>query len=196
MTVSPSQTPPRPWTTYRIARGEQGVLTFEPYKSSLLPLWRFKTLAVARESSQKLWSAFLEYEKKGDFVGMDMTRKFLQMGMTRAKRYANHKGGRKYGAGGKGKGEVIEVAAGEDWEGRKEKEEVSAIFREVWERARGWEGYVEMRGVFLGRQREWDKERKKGDGDGSGEEEEEAWRSRVADLALEGAAARCLLPVQ
>lgn len=98
-----------------------------------------------------------------------MTRKFLQMGMTRAKRYANHKGGRKYGAGGKGKGEVIEVAAGEDWEGRKEKEEVSAIFREVWERARGWEGYVEMRGVFLGRQREWDKERKKGDGDGSGD---------------------------
>ncbi len=169
MTVSPSQNPPPPWTTYRIGRGEQGVLTFEPYKSALLPLWRFKTPAVARESSQKLWSAFLEYEKKGDFVGMDMTRKFLQMGMTRAKRYANHKGGRKYGAGGKGKGEVIEVAAGEDWEGRKEKEEVSAIFREVWERARGWEGYVEMRGVFLGRQREWDKERKKGDGDGSGD---------------------------
>ena len=33
-----------------------------------------------------------------------MARKFLQMGMTRAKRYANHKGGRKYGAGGKGEG--------------------------------------------------------------------------------------------
>ena len=32
----------------------------------------------------------------GDFPGADMARKFLQMGWTRARRYANHKGGRKY----------------------------------------------------------------------------------------------------
>ena len=29
---------------------------------------------------------------------MDMARKFLQMGYTRSRRYANHKSGRKYGA--------------------------------------------------------------------------------------------------
>ena len=38
----------------------------------------------------------MAYKKKGDFVGMDMARKFLQMGYTRSRRYANHKSGRKY----------------------------------------------------------------------------------------------------
>ena len=31
-----------------------------------------------------------------DFIGMDMCRKFLEMGFTRARRYANHKNGKKY----------------------------------------------------------------------------------------------------
>jgi len=39
---------------------------------------------------------FYEYKSKDDFVGMDMARKFLQMGFTRSRRYANHKGGKKY----------------------------------------------------------------------------------------------------
>ena len=39
---------------------------------------------------------FLAYLKAEDFPGADMARKFLQMGWTRARRYANHKGGRKY----------------------------------------------------------------------------------------------------
>jgi hypothetical protein len=72
--------------SYRIGRGETLVLTFEPYKSEILPLWRFKTPAIARKSSQEIWEKFLEYGEEGDFVGMDMGRKFLQMGMTRAKR--------------------------------------------------------------------------------------------------------------
>ncbi len=88
-----------------------------------------------------------------------MARKFLQMGMTRAKRYANHKGGRKYGAGGKGKGEVVKVAEGEDWKGRSEKEEASLVFREMWDKARKWEGYQVKKAKFLERQKEWDKQR-------------------------------------
>ena len=32
---------------------------------------------------------------------MDMCRKFLEMGFTRARRYANHKDGKKYGKDGK-----------------------------------------------------------------------------------------------
>lgn len=56
--------------SYRIGRGEQGVLTFEPYKSSLLPHWRFRTVAIARESSSVLWEKFLEYDSENDFVGM------------------------------------------------------------------------------------------------------------------------------
>jgi len=65
--------------SYRIGRGEQGVLTFEPYKSALLPLWRFRTAEIARKSSQDLWEKFEDYDQREDFVGMDMTRKFIQM---------------------------------------------------------------------------------------------------------------------
>ncbi|MDQ3633143.1 MAG: DUF4385 domain-containing protein [Acidobacteriota bacterium] len=81
---------------YRVGIGEQGVLLVEPYKSEILPHWRFKTPEIARESSKKIYEIFLEYKNQKDFVGMDMARKFLQMGITRARRYANHKSGRKY----------------------------------------------------------------------------------------------------
>jgi Domain of unknown function (DUF4385) len=65
--------------SYRIGRGEQGVLTFEPYKSQLLPIWRFKTKEIAQKSSEALWHKFEEFDEAGDFVGMDMARKFIQM---------------------------------------------------------------------------------------------------------------------
>ena len=40
-------------------------------------------------------------EQKNDFVGMDMCRKFLEMGFTRGfRRYANHKDGKKYDKNG------------------------------------------------------------------------------------------------
>jgi hypothetical protein len=81
---------------YRIGKGEQGVLLVEPYKSEILPHWHFRTPEIAQESSEKIYQLFLEYKKQQDFVGMDMARKFLQMGYTRARRYANHKSGKKY----------------------------------------------------------------------------------------------------
>jgi hypothetical protein len=81
---------------YRVGKGEQGVLLVEPYKSEILPHWRFKSVAEATESSSKIYQMFLEYLEKEDFPGADMARKFLQMGWTRARRYANHRGGRKY----------------------------------------------------------------------------------------------------
>ncbi len=86
---------------YRIGRGEQGVLLVEPYKSEILPYWKFKTPEIARWSADKIYGLFLIYREAGDFVGMDMARKFLQMGYTRARRYANHKSGRKYATGSK-----------------------------------------------------------------------------------------------
>nr|WP_310590155.1 DUF4385 family protein [Dyadobacter soli] len=36
---------------YRVGRGEQGVLICEPYKSEIGQFWRFKTKAIAEESS-------------------------------------------------------------------------------------------------------------------------------------------------
>jgi hypothetical protein len=81
---------------YRVGKGEQGVLLVEPYKGEILPHWRFKTVAEARESAATIYGLFLAYLAGEDFPGADMARKFLQMGWTRARRYANHKGGRKY----------------------------------------------------------------------------------------------------
>ena len=81
---------------YKVSVGEMGVLTAMPYKQEILPYWRFKTPDIARESSEKIYQLFLEYKEKGDFVGMDMARKFLQMGYTRSRRYANHSSGQKY----------------------------------------------------------------------------------------------------
>lgn len=81
---------------YRTGIGEQGVLLVEPYKSEILPFWRFKTPEIARVSAAKIYKLFLKYKQEKDFVGMDMARKFLQMGYTRSRRYANHKNGRKY----------------------------------------------------------------------------------------------------
>jgi len=151
--------------TYNIGRGETGVLTFEPYKSILLPHWRFRTVAIAKASSETLWQKFLEFYEQDDFVGMDMTRKFIQMGMTRAKRYANYKGGRKY-EGGKEKGRQKEKSAGHA--GKDEKEEASLVFRGVWERCKQHEGYLQLKNGFLAQQKEWRK-LEKGDGLGKGD---------------------------
>lgn len=81
---------------YQIGKGEQGVLSVEPYKSEILPFWKFRTPDDAKKSSKKIYQMFLDYLEIKDFVGADMARKFLQMGFTRSRRYANHKSGRKY----------------------------------------------------------------------------------------------------
>jgi len=81
---------------YRVGKGEQGVLICNPYKSEIGKHWRFKTPEIARKSSAKILTMFRRYMREDDFVGADMARKFLQMGYTRARRYANYKGGRKY----------------------------------------------------------------------------------------------------
>ncbi len=109
---------------YRVGRGEEGVLIAEPYKSELLPLWRFKTPEIAKESSAALWKAFVAYRRARDFVGMDMARKYLQMGFTRARRYANHRTGRKYDAD--------HQKAPDDPDPVKA---AAAVFYEIWQKA-------------------------------------------------------------
>ena len=52
---------------YRIGKGEQGVLLIEPYKSEILPHWRFKTVAEAKKSSAYIYKMFLGYLKADDF---------------------------------------------------------------------------------------------------------------------------------
>lgn len=81
---------------YQVGKGEQGVLLVEPYKSELLPYWKFRTPKEAEKSAKKIYLKFKQYKSEDDFVGMDLARKFLQMGFTRSRRYANHKSGKKY----------------------------------------------------------------------------------------------------
>ncbi|KAK4544905.1 hypothetical protein LTR36_003810 [Oleoguttula mirabilis] len=151
--------------SYRIARGEQGVLTFEPYKSTLLPHWRFKTVPIAEHSSQTLYAAFTHYVSARDFVGADMARKFIQMGMTRAKRYANHKGGRKYDRSAReverDGGERVELAKSEGHEGREEKLQASEVFKGVWRQCTGDERYLKLKEEFVAEQKAWEREQKK-----------------------------------
>ena len=118
---------------YRVGKGEQGVLLVEPYKSEILPHWRFKTPQIAHQSANKIYRMFLEYKAQEDFVGMDMARKFLQMGYTRSRRYANHKSGRKYEKGTK---EVL------DREEDAVKAESAKIFYEKWKKAREDKQYL------------------------------------------------------
>jgi hypothetical protein len=55
---------------YRVGRGEQGVLTVEPYRTEIVGHWKFRTPEIARESSAKIYEMFLEYKQQKDFVGM------------------------------------------------------------------------------------------------------------------------------
>ena len=81
---------------YRIGRGEQGVLLVRPYTNDICAHWRFKTPAIALESAHAIFDMYLDYLEDKDFIGMDMCRKFLEMGFTRSRRYANHHTGKKY----------------------------------------------------------------------------------------------------
>ena len=120
---------------YRIGKGEQGVLSVEPYKGEILPHWQFKTAEDARVSADAISRLFEAYKGRGDFVGMDMARKFLQMGYTRSRRYANHKGGRKYRAGTK---EVLPL------DPDPVKARSAEVFREAWLRAKEDPEYLRL----------------------------------------------------
>jgi hypothetical protein len=112
---------------YRIGRGEQGVLLVQPYKSEILPHWRFRTEKEARASARAIYALYERYKANVDFVGMDMARKFLQMGFTRARRYANHRSGRKYAKDSRRQLPLEQDAT---------KAAAAEVFRRQWERVR------------------------------------------------------------
>lgn len=126
---------------YKIGRGEYGVFHAQPYKDELLPLWAFRTPEVARESADRIHQKYLEYRAAEDFPGMDVARKYLQMGYTRARRYAKYPGGRKYDEAG----EVREV----EWD--EEKGESAEIFKQKWDAVRDDPLYQQLKSAFQNR---------------------------------------------
>ena len=123
---------------YRIGRGEQGVLLVRPYTNDICKHWRFKTPSEATVSSKKILTLYDEYKKQKDFVGMDMCRKFLEMGFTRARRYANHKDGNKYDENGNVKPQEP------DWD-TSEKAVSARIFKKVRDQVASDPVYKQMR---------------------------------------------------
>ncbi|MXV14536.1 DUF4385 domain-containing protein [Hufsiella ginkgonis] len=126
---------------YRVGKGEQGVLICEPYKSEVGKHWRFKTVDIAKTSCEEIYRLFLAYLDQADFVGADMARKFLQMGYTRARRYANYKGGKKYDKENSYK--PLERGTGEE-----EKAKAAAIFYEKWKAAETNEQYATQKAAW------------------------------------------------
>ena len=139
---------------YRVGRGEQGVLLVQPYKGEILPHWRFKDAAAATESSETIYGLFEAYLKAKDFVGADMARKFIQMGFTRARRYANHKGGKKYNgpvpddkkgqSGAHGRAELPRTDHPDP-----DKVEAAAIFKRKWDEAKAHPEYERQKEAFI-----------------------------------------------
>ena len=138
---------------YQIGRGEQGVLSVEPYKSEILPHWRFKDPEAARQSSSKIYELFLEYLSQDDFVGADMARKFLQMGYTRARRYANYPGGKKYATNPqKEPNPEAEKQARQRILPRHHdpiKAEAAQIFKDIWEQAKQHPVYQQLKAEHI-----------------------------------------------
>jgi len=124
---------------YRIGRGEQGVLLVRPYTNIICNHWRFKTPKIAVQSANKIFSLYLDYRDAGDFIGMDMCRKFLEMGFTRARRYANHNSGRKYKKG------TREILPQEEDHMTSKYAESARIFKHVRDIVAKSEDYVRMR---------------------------------------------------
>ena len=123
---------------YRIGRGEQGVLLVRPYTDDICKHWRFKTPGEAISSATKILHLYHIYKTKSDFVGMDMCRKFLEMGFTRARRYANRKDGKKYNDDGSIKPQEPDALTSE-------KAKSARIFKEFRDKVAKDPVYVEMR---------------------------------------------------
>ena len=123
---------------YRIGRGDQGVLLVRHYTNDICSHWRFVNESAARKSADKIYSMFVDYKDKQDFIGMDMARKFLEMGFTRSRRYANHPSGKKYAKDGSVRPQSPDALYSE-------KARSARVFKEVRDKAAKDEKYVIMR---------------------------------------------------
>ncbi|RYF27699.1 MAG: DUF4385 family protein [Chloroflexi bacterium] len=110
----------------------------------ILPYWKFATPDDAVKSAEKIYGMFEQYGRENDFVGMDMARKFLQMGFTRSRRYANHASGTKYDA------DKNVTTQEKDWK-TSEKVESAKIFYEYYVKAKDDRYYQDLKQQHKGK---------------------------------------------
>lgn len=90
-----------------------------------------------------------------------MARKFIQMGMTRARRYANHKGGKKYNKSERelerdgGERSVLPKSGGH--EGMEEKAAASEVFKVVWRECIEDQAYLRLKEEWKKEKSQWEK---------------------------------------
>ncbi len=65
------------------------VFNVEPYASELLPYLHFSNERSARYAAQELYDGFMRYREQEDVVGMDMARKFLEIGWLRTRHHVS-----------------------------------------------------------------------------------------------------------
>ena len=114
-----------------------------PRSPDALPRWE-KDASHRKARREVDYKMFLAYLKDDEFVGADMARKFLQMGYTRARRYANYKGGRKYD-------KTKDFALRESGTGDPDKAESAAIFYQYWKNVEANKDYATRKKDWKGR---------------------------------------------
>jgi hypothetical protein len=120
---------------YRTGAAEQDILNAEPYASELLPYLHFRGERSAYHAAQGMYDTFMRYRDQNDFVGMDMARKFLEMGWMRTRRYAGHVSGMLQGGSSRLPGRQDMAMAG-----------ASKVFYRLLQRARNDALYVHLKG--------------------------------------------------
>lgn len=137
--------------SYRIRnRGDDG-MSIEPYRSHLNNMWYFHTAELAQQSANELWNRFLDYYWHGDFIGMDMARKFVQMGMVCSQYIEDLSRGETH----------AEAVHGETNSERKRvglTSEAALIYKGALAEMRRHSGYMKYREKFMVEQRAWKRE--------------------------------------
>ena len=70
---------------YPLDMDDEHVLSVAPYSERLLPYWRFASTTETALSAAQLYEWYIRYKEAGDFVGMDVARRLLRLGLTRAR---------------------------------------------------------------------------------------------------------------
>ena len=131
----------RKLANFIVLEGRTRSATGTTYTNDICAHWRFVNENIARKSADKIYSMFCDYKEQQDFIGMDMARKFLEMGFTRARRYANHPSGKKYARDGS-------VSPQSPTALHCEKSRSASVFKQMRDKAAYDEKYVTMRKIW------------------------------------------------
>lgn len=126
---------------YIVDNNLKGIYSFEPYKSELLPLFKYKSVKGAKRSIDKLKYRFNKYLENQDFIGCNLTLKYLKAGYIFSQRYSRYENGRRYEDG-----EEKEPLKIKDRD--KEKMEITRMYKKVWEEVRSSEDYKKLKKEF------------------------------------------------